>query len=106
MQQDRGATSSRPDGASTSWKLIWSCPVPPKVRTLAWKICRNAIATQVGMKRRGMATTVVSQICGRVDEDAIHTFFRCPHAQGLWRAISEEWSMPDIEVLRPRDRTG
>jgi hypothetical protein len=44
MQQDRGATSSRPDGASTSWKLIWKCPVPPKVRTLAWKIYRTAIA--------------------------------------------------------------
>ncbi|KAK1626172.1 hypothetical protein QYE76_000487 [Lolium multiflorum] len=46
MRQDRGATSSRPDGARPSWRLIWKCPVPHKVRILAWKICRNAIATQ------------------------------------------------------------
>jgi hypothetical protein len=32
---DRGATSSRPDGARPSWKIIWNNPVPPKVKLLA-----------------------------------------------------------------------
>ncbi|KAK1669486.1 hypothetical protein QYE76_057645 [Lolium multiflorum] len=55
MNQDRGATSSRPDGESPSWKLIWRCPVPPKIKVLAWKICRNAVATQLNMKKRDIS---------------------------------------------------
>jgi hypothetical protein len=43
--QDKGATSSRPDGARPSWKIIWNSLVPPKVKLLAWKICNNAIST-------------------------------------------------------------
>jgi hypothetical protein len=35
MQQDRGASSSRPDGLRPFWRLIWKCPVPPKIRLLA-----------------------------------------------------------------------
>jgi hypothetical protein len=76
MQQDCGATSSRQDGVRPSWRLIWKCPVPPKVQTLAWKICCNAIATQVNMFRRGMATTGICQIRGREEEDSLHTFLR------------------------------
>ncbi|KAM0925007.1 hypothetical protein ACQ4PT_004493 [Festuca glaucescens] len=101
MQHDRGATSYRPDGARPSSRLIWKCPVPPKVQTLAWKICRNAIATQVNMFRRGMATTEICQICGREEEDSLHTFLRCPHALALWRAMTEVWDLPNLETMRP-----
>jgi hypothetical protein len=59
LRQDRGATSSRPTGERPCWKLVWNCPIPAKMRTLAWKICRNAIATQQNMFRRGMATKPV-----------------------------------------------
>jgi hypothetical protein len=52
QQQDRGASSVRPDGARPSWNIVWKCQVPPKVKTLAWKICRNAISTQTNMARR------------------------------------------------------
>jgi hypothetical protein len=33
LRQDHGAMSTRTDGANPSWKLIWSCPIPPKVST-------------------------------------------------------------------------
>jgi hypothetical protein len=101
LKQDRGATSARPDGASPSWDLIWKCPVPAKVKICAWKISRNALATQKNMQRRGMATTSLCQICGQEDEDTIHTFMRCPHARDLWRAMSDVWGLPDAERLRP-----
>jgi hypothetical protein len=42
------------DGERPCWKLIWNCPVPAKMKLLAWKICCNAIATQHNMHRRGM----------------------------------------------------
>jgi hypothetical protein len=87
QNQDRGATSLRPDGASPSWKLIWRCPVPPKVKMLAWRISRNALASQTNMHRRGMSTTGLCQICAREEEDTMHIFLRCPHARDLWRAM-------------------
>jgi hypothetical protein len=77
MQQDRGATSVRPDGEQPSWKLIWQCLVPPKVRTLGWKICRNALATQLNLRRRGMVACGLCRVCGQEDEDTFHVFMRC-----------------------------
>jgi hypothetical protein len=78
--QDKGATSSRPDGARPSWKIIWNSLVPPKVKLLAWKICNNAISTQLNLMKRGISTTGLCQICGREDEDTFHAFIQCPHA--------------------------
>uniref|UniRef100_A0ACD5X9B5 Uncharacterized protein n=1 Tax=Avena sativa TaxID=4498 RepID=A0ACD5X9B5_AVESA len=42
----REATSSRPLGKNPEWKMIWQCQVPPKVRTFAWKLAKNSLATQ------------------------------------------------------------
>ena len=83
QEQDRRATSSRPDGEWPNWKLIWNFPVLPKVRILAWKFCRNALATQRNMVRLGMATLAKCVIYCREDEDTFHAFIRCPHARSL-----------------------
>jgi hypothetical protein len=101
MRQDRGATSSRPDGVNPSWQLVWKCPVPPKVKVLAWKICRNALATQQNMQRRKMSTSALCQLCGREEEDTFHIFICCPHARDLWCAMSEVWDLPPDRVLKP-----
>jgi hypothetical protein len=77
------ATSSRPGGERPIWRMIWQCPVPPKVQNLAWRICRNALATQVNMHHRGMNTPALCQICGQAIEDTFHIFILCPHARNL-----------------------
>jgi hypothetical protein len=99
-EQDRGATSSRPDGERPGWKLIWECPVPPKVKFLVWKICCNAIATQSNMQRRGMVITSLCQISGVEPEDTFHTFNRCPHARSLWLAMREVWDLPADDIIK------
>jgi hypothetical protein len=98
---ERGATSSRPDGFDPCWRLIWKSPIPPKAKLLAWRISRNALATQLNMQRRGMSTTGLCQVCGREDEDTLHVFLRCPHARDLWRAMTEVWDLPDVERIKP-----
>ena len=99
--QDRGATSARPDGERPSWKLIWSCPVPAKMKMLAWKISRNALATKANLRHRGIAATARCDICGSEDEDTFHVFLRCPHARSLWLAMKEVWDLPSDELLQP-----
>jgi hypothetical protein len=85
--QGVGATSGRPGGDRPLWKLIWQCPVPPKVRTLAWRIGRNAFATQANKVRRGIKTPPTCLICGLEVETTFHVFLRCPHARRLWEAL-------------------
>lgn len=99
--QDKGATSFRHDGARPSWKVIWQCQVPPKVRVLAWKICRNALSTQLNLAHRGMAMSSLCPICGQEDKDTFHVFLRCPHARNIWRAMAEVWDMPPDTMLTP-----
>jgi hypothetical protein len=81
--EGRQATSAQPLGTSGDWKLIWQCPVPPKVRIFAWKLARNALATQVSMARRGMETLPTCTICGTEDETTFHAMLLCPHARAL-----------------------
>jgi hypothetical protein len=99
QQQDRGASSARPDGARPVWRTIWKCPVPPKVKMLAWKIFSNALATQQSMLRRLMITNGTCMICGIEEEDTFHVFMRCPHARQLWLAMKEVWPLPEDSKL-------
>jgi hypothetical protein len=57
--------------------------VPAKVRIFAWKLARNAIATQAYMARRGMETLATYTICGREDETSYHAMLKCPRARAL-----------------------
>lgn len=97
---DIGATSSKPDGERPCWNTVWNSPVPPKVKTLVWKVCRNAIATQINMKKRGFVATELCQICGTEGEDTFHVFMRFPHARQLWSAMSEVWSLPEFKQVK------
>jgi hypothetical protein len=95
----RQATSAQPLGRSADWKLIWQCPVPPKVRIFAWKLARNALATEANMAHRGIRTLSTCKICGSADETTYHAMITCPHARGLWEVMREVWDLPKDEIL-------
>jgi hypothetical protein len=98
--QDQGTTSSSPSGERPYWKLIWRCPVPPKMKNLAWRIARNGLSTQLTLCTRGIAQTSICQICGEEEEDTFHAFIRCPHARDLWLAMREIWDIPSDDQIR------
>ncbi|KAM0912194.1 hypothetical protein ACQ4PT_012903 [Festuca glaucescens] len=95
----RQATSAQPLGHSAYWKLIWQCPVPPKVRIFAWKLARNTLATEANMAHRGIRTLSTCTICGNADETTFHAMITCPHARGLWEVMREVWDLPKDEIL-------
>lgn len=99
--QGSGASSSRPSGYRPDWKLIWQCPVPPKVRIFGWKLASNALATQENMYGRGMEEDPTCIVCGREPEDAFHAMMRCPHARDLWAVMRQEWSLPAERTFVP-----
>ncbi|KAL0445965.1 UNVERIFIED_CONTAM: putative mitochondrial protein [Sesamum latifolium] len=75
---------------SPSWQFIWRPAVPPKVRLFAWKICREALSTTIGLARRGVLVGSGSPWCGDAAEDLLHAccapFSLSPPGLGtVWR---------------------
>ncbi|KAM0908155.1 hypothetical protein ACQ4PT_015643 [Festuca glaucescens] len=101
QQRENGrlTTSARPSGDSPEWKMIWQCPVPPKIRIFAWKLANNALATQVNKHRRGIKTPATCLICGMEEESTFHVMMKCPHARGLWDVMRTVWDLPASELL-------
>jgi hypothetical protein len=104
VAQGIGASSTRPAGERPVWRLIWHCPVPPKVRTLAWKIASNGLATEANMHRRGMETLPTCKICGTGPKETFHTFIICPPARDLWQAMRTIWDLPREDMIVPNGR--
>jgi hypothetical protein len=78
-----GAASRAPDGTRAIWKAVWRCPAPPKVRTFAWRVATNSLATWENKQKRNMEITDICVICGVERETTFHTFCRCPSAVAL-----------------------
>jgi hypothetical protein len=93
-------------GDNSDWKCIWQCPVPPKVGVFAWKLARNALATQENMVCRGMDTPATCIICGSENKTSYHAMLKCPHTRGSWDAMKAVWDLPWDELLFEHIRTG
>jgi hypothetical protein len=99
VAQGVGATSTRSAGERPIWRLIWQCPVPPKMRTHAWRVATNSLATQANMHRRGMQTLARCTICGGDDEDTFHVFITCPPARNFWSLMRTVWILPPEDCI-------
>lgn len=49
---------------------------------------------------RHIEVSGICVICRVEREDTFHTFYKCPMAKGLWRAMSEHWYMPRLEEIK------
>jgi len=67
-----------------TWDLIWRLKVPPRVRNLIWRICRNCLPTRTRLCDKGVNCTVVCALCTVDEEDSVHLLFRCPGSRDIW----------------------
>ncbi|KAI8030035.1 Protein NRT1/ PTR FAMILY 5.10 [Camellia lanceoleosa] len=78
-----GASSSaQPTGKF--WNLIWSLPVPPKVRNFWWRVCTNSLATKENLHHRHCAPSPACPICGSCSESIEHLLFQCAWTRPVW----------------------
>ena len=71
--------------------MIWSMKVPPKVKNLMWRACRNAVPTKTALLRR---TITVSQLCDQchvAQEDPLHALKACSKLDVVWSDV-ELWN--------------
>ena len=79
------------DSDKQLWKMIWSMKVPPKVKNLMWRACRNAMPTKTALLRR---TITGSQLCDRchvAQEDPLHALQACLKLDVVWSDV-ELWN--------------
>jgi len=80
------------------WTGIWNLKVPPKVKSLIWRICRGCLPTRVRLLDKGVNCPTNCASCDSEYEDFAHVFFACLfatqvwHRTGLWGSIQHALS--------------
>jgi hypothetical protein len=93
-EQNAVGCSSKPDGSRPLLDTIWTARVPPKVRTLAWRLSQEALTTQTNRKRQKLEAVATCQICGMEEESGHHAVVGCTMAAALRHEMRRHWSLP------------
>ena len=73
---------------------IWRLKVPPKVKNLLWRICRDCFPTCAKLKSRGANCPSACVKCNDPHENIYHIFFHCKttidvcNVANVWHLIS------------------
>ncbi|KAE8817674.1 retrotransposon unclassified [Hordeum vulgare] len=97
------SSSSTQDSSRDMWKLIWSCPAPPKVLSFARQVATNSLATWKNKKRRNSEERDTCPIYGREVEGSFHVLCACDKAQQLWKAMTRVWELPRLTDIKRHD---
>jgi hypothetical protein len=68
---------------SGDWANIWKLKVPPKVKNLLWRICRECLPTRARLLDKGVNCTSLCVMCEESYEDVSHVLFDCPRARKI-----------------------
>jgi hypothetical protein len=60
------------------WQGIWRLKVPPKIKNLMWRMCRNVIPTRRRLQDKGVQCPLTCVVCNGPEEDLDHICFTCP----------------------------
>jgi hypothetical protein len=72
------------------WEQPWKVKCPQKMLHFLWRLGHNSLALRVNLRRRGMKLDTRCFLCGRMDEDGGHLFFKCKQVRGVWRDLQLE----------------
>ncbi|KAL0004830.1 hypothetical protein SO802_012391 [Lithocarpus litseifolius] len=73
------------------WREIWSLKVPPKVKSLLWRACRNAMPTKNALFQRKIAPDHLCDRCHASAETPLHALWSCSELDSVWTDV-ELWS--------------
>ncbi|RLN24757.1 hypothetical protein C2845_PM07G05680 [Panicum miliaceum] len=76
--------------AEKQWKGIWNLNCPGKLKHFMWRFAHNSLALRKNLEHRGMQLDTKCVVCGRLDEDGSHLFFKCKYVKQLWRCLDME----------------
>jgi hypothetical protein len=68
-----------------NWDSIWRIKVPPKVKNLIWRVCRNCLPTRARLLDKGVHCPSLCALCDEIYEDTIHILFDYHKARNVCR---------------------
>ncbi|KAF9599153.1 hypothetical protein IFM89_035432 [Coptis chinensis] len=63
------------------YTLVWSIPIPSKVKFFFWCALLNKIQTREQLTSRGMDVSTECPLCGNFEETTSHLFLVCDTAE-------------------------
>ncbi|KAK2358306.1 hypothetical protein QL285_095501 [Trifolium repens] len=69
------------------WKGIWRLNVPPKVKNLIWRSCRDVMPTRKRLQDKGVLCPGTCVTCNDAEEDLAHVYFNCPFSMQVWQRM-------------------
>ncbi|XP_065636569.1 uncharacterized protein LOC136070491 [Quercus suber] len=80
---DEGETSN-PKKWNEFWNLIWRLNCPSKVKQFMWRVCKNILPTNYGLKLKRITMEDAYGVCGKVESSG-HALWDCEVAKAIWR---------------------
>jgi len=68
----------------TFWRRLWSLNVLNKIKSYAWRVCRNIIPTMVNLCQRQVIDDDMCEACELGKETSGHIFWECKVAHDVW----------------------
>ena len=82
---------------SKFWKSIWGLEVPPRIKTLTWRICKGLLPTCSKLAKRIPSVGMTCAICDASEESDLHILFHYLFAKCMWEASRVDtlfWARP------------
>ncbi|XP_075645055.1 uncharacterized protein LOC142616051 [Castanea sativa] len=70
----------------TFWRTLWSLGISNKIKTFAWRACRNILPTKVNLFQQGVLESATCKACGMAKETSGHLFWECTKAHEVLTA--------------------
>jgi len=67
-----------------AWDLVWKLKMPPKIKNLVWRICRNCLPTRRRLRDKGVNCTANCALCRLSEEDSLRLLFQCSSSIHIW----------------------
>ena len=71
----------------STWNMIWSLNVPPKVHTFIWRACSTCLPTQDNLLRYRVRVDPTCEMCKQEPETTSHVLWTCPFARNVWALV-------------------
>ena len=79
-----GGEASIPKKQNDFWNFIWRINCPSKVKHFMWRVCKDILPTNLGLKRRKIQGEDVCGVCGKMESSG-HVLWECEMAEAVWR---------------------
>ncbi|CAL1377721.1 unnamed protein product [Linum trigynum] len=69
---------------SRFWKVLWSLPVPAKLRVFLWRVVRGFLPCLAVLHAKTLCESSECPVCSEEIESISHCLFDCRVARGVW----------------------